>query len=166
MLHPLIEQLHFTRNEWLRAFEGVTIEEAAREFGTMNTIGWMVGHLAWHEQLYWLQRAQGKMVSEAVLQCGSGQPRCTPPLDEMWQAWHAITAASEPYLDTITTDTLQEYLNIDGKPHLETIGTMLRRMTYHYWFHLGEGQAIRQLLGHTNLPSFVGNINAAPYRPE
>ncbi len=39
-------------------------------------------------------------------------------------------------------------------------------MTYHYWFHLGESQAVRQLLGHRNLPQFVGDINQASYVPE
>jgi len=38
---------------------------------------------------------------------------------------------------------------------------------YHYWYHTGENAASRQLLGHTNLPEFVGNIDdEAPYRPE
>ena len=47
------------------------------------------------------------------------------------------------------------------------IGTMLRRSTYHYWFHTGEANAIRQLLGHANVPEFVGDIaKEAPYRPE
>jgi hypothetical protein len=37
----------------------------------------------------------------------------------------------------------------------------------YYWFHLGESQAIRQLLGHKNLPVFVGDIHdEAPYIPE
>jgi len=37
----------------------------------------------------------------------------------------------------------------------------------HYWYHLGESQAIRQLLGHTDLPQFVGDIRGGgPYRPE
>jgi hypothetical protein len=37
----------------------------------------------------------------------------------------------------------------------------------HYWYHIGESMAIRQLLGHTGLPDFVGDIDgAAPYRPE
>jgi hypothetical protein len=37
---------------------------------------------------------------------------------------------------------------------------------YHYWFHMGEGHAIRQMLGHGELPQFVGNMSAALYRPE
>src|SRR5687767_3422836 len=38
---------------------------------------------------------------------------------------------------------------------------------YHYWFHIGEVFAIRQLLGHARVPEYVGEIEArAPYRPE
>jgi hypothetical protein len=44
---------------------------------------------------------------------------------------------------------------------------MLQRVIYHYWYHNGENQAIRQNLGHTNLPQFIGDIHSeAPYRPE
>ena len=40
-------------------------------------------------------------------------------------------------------------------------------MTYHYWFHIGEILAIRQILGHPRLPQFVGDIDGrAPYRPD
>jgi hypothetical protein len=36
---------------------------------------------------------------------------------------------------------------------------------YHYWYHLGESLGLRQALGHTGLPDFVGNIDTrAPYR--
>lgn len=166
MTHPLVEQFRFTRSEWQRGLEGVTTEEGFREFGAINTIGWMVGHLAWHEQSYWLQRAQGKLIAENVLQCGFGKPRCTPALDEMWEAWHTITVAADPFLDSLTTETLQDYFVIDGVTHRESIGTMLRRITYHYWFHLGEVMAVRQLLGHTGLPQFVGGLNQVPYRPD
>src|SRR5437870_13624823 len=57
--HPVIEQLRFTRGEWLRGLEGVTEEDAARHFGPMNSIGWIVGHLSWQEQRYLLHRPQG-----------------------------------------------------------------------------------------------------------
>ena len=43
---------------------------------------------------------------------------------------------------------------------------MLMRTIYHYWFHTGEAAAVRQLLGHTGLPEFVGDMSAATYRPE
>ena len=53
-----------------------------------------------------------------------------------------------------------------GKPLPESIGTMLLRNTYHYWFHCGEAHAIRQMLGHPDLPQFVGDMSEALYRPE
>ena len=37
---------------------------------------------------------------------------------------------------------------------------------YHYWFHTGEAHAIRQMLGHQDLPQFVGEMSSALYRPE
>jgi hypothetical protein len=37
------------------------------------------------------------------------------------------------------------------------ISTQFQRITDDYWCHIGESQAIRQLLGHTGLPSFVGD---------
>jgi hypothetical protein len=47
------------------------------------------------------------------------------------------------------------------------MGTMVLRMVGHYWFHTGEAHAVRQLLGHPDLPRFVGEIGLeAPYRPE
>jgi len=43
----------------------------------------------------------------------------------------------------------------------------LQRTLYHYWYHTGENAAIRQNLGHTGLPDFVGDIDEeAPYRAE
>lgn len=44
---------------------------------------------------------------------------------------------------------------------------LLLRATYHYWYHNGENMGVRQALGHTGLPDFVGDIDGkAPYRPE
>jgi uncharacterized damage-inducible protein DinB len=164
MSHPLVEQLRFTRSEWVRGLEDVTAEEGARRFEPMNSIAWIVGHLAWQEQASWLQRAQGRTVSALAERCGNGQPASTPPLAEAWAAWREVTAAADAYLDSLTIEGLQ--VKWEREPTSETPGTKLLRTTYHYWFHLGEAQAIRQLLGHTNLPMFVGDISKAPYRPD
>ena len=48
----------------------------------------------------------------------------------------------------------------------ESIGAILRRNTYHYWYNLGEAHAIRQMPGHTDLPQFVGDMSEALYRRE
>jgi len=34
---------------------------------------------------------------------------------------------------------------------------------YHYWFHIGEAHAVRQMLGHVNLPDFVGDLSAVRF---
>jgi hypothetical protein len=169
MPHPVVEQLRFTRSEFQRALKGVTDEEARQRFMPMNSIGWIVGHLAAQEQRYWLHFAQGgEMVVPSLVDFGFGKPASTPPLDEMWEAWHTVIAAVDPYLDTLTTaDLLVVPEKLKASSFNESIGTLMRRVTYHYWYHLGESQAIRQLLGHTDLPTFVGDINdEAPYRPE
>ena len=168
MAHPQVVQLRFTRSEFLRALDGVSDEEARRRFMPMNCNSWIIGHLAWQEQRYWLTRAQGQTpYPELNTLTANGAPASTPPLDEMWHIWHAVTAASDSYLDTLTTEMLLLNPVVDGKTLPVTFGSLLLRTTYHYWYHMGESQAIRQLLGHTNLPQFVGNIDdEAPYAPE
>lgn len=167
MAHPRVEQLRFARAEFVRGLEGLTEETAQRRVGQMNSISWMVGHMAWHEQLYWLTRGQGVTphpeLNESV---GSGVPASTPSLDAMWSAWHAITAAVDPWLDGLTSAGLRE------RPALNTaspqdLGTMLLRVTYHYFVHCGEASAVRQMVDGGDLPEFVGPIqDLAPWAPE
>ena len=133
----------------------------------INSIGWMVGHLANQEHRYWVVFAQGREVVPGLRErVGTGQPASTPPLAEMWSAWRTATAAADEFLDTLTIDRLQTFLLRDGQPIDESVGTMLMRVIYHYWFHAGEASAVRQILGHPDLPEFVGDMDAATYRPE
>jgi hypothetical protein len=97
---------------------------------------------------------------------GTGKPASVPPLDEMWDVWHRVTQAADGFLETLTTDKLQASLEWQGRPLRESTGTLLHRNTYHYWFHTGEAHAIRQMLGHGDLPQFVGDMSLAPYCPE
>src|SRR6266702_759691 len=106
-IHPLVDQLRFTRSEWLRGLKGVSEEGAARHFGPMNSIGWIVGHLAWQEQRYLLDRPQGIMLREDIQRSFvSGGPMSTPSVTEMLAAWRKITKASDPFLDQLTTQKL------------------------------------------------------------
>jgi hypothetical protein len=161
--HPLVTQLRFTRREFVRGLKAVTPEEASRRFGSINPIAWMIGHLAWQEQLYWLERAQGQTPVPDVKAFGYGKPLAVPRLDDAWQWWRAVTTAADPYLDTLTGAKLTKKWARESSG--ETPGTKLHRTTYHYWFHLGESQAVRQMLGHARLPDFVGSFRNNPYRP-
>ena len=166
--HPLVDQLRFTRSEWLRGLRGVSEDAGGRHFGQMNSIGWIVGHLAWQEQRYLLYRPQGIMLRDDIQRdFTTGGPMSTPSLAGTLAAWRSITKATEPFLDQLTTKKLLVDLPLNGKRSGQTQGSAIRRMTYHYWFHIGEILAIRQQLGGRGLPEYVGNIEArAPYRPE
>jgi uncharacterized damage-inducible protein DinB len=165
--HPLVAQLRFARSEFARGLDGVSEAEGMVRHLPMNSIGWMVGHMANQEHRYWVVFAQGREVVTGLRErVGTGQPASTPSLDEMWSVWRTITPAADEYLDTLDVDQLGTYLSIDGKPIDESVGTMLMRVIYHYWYHTGEAAAVRQLLGHVELPEFVGDMDKATYRPE
>ncbi len=165
--HLLVAQLRFTRSEFVRGLEGVSGNDAVHRLLPMNCLSWMVGHLANHENRFWVVLAQGKDVAPGLNELvGYGKPASTPPLAEMWATWHAVTAAADAYLDTLTPGILQTYLLRDGKPLGENVGTMLMRNIYHYWYHIGEAASVRQMLGHKDLPQFVGDFDQAVYRPE
>jgi hypothetical protein len=166
-VHPLVLQLRFARSEFLRCLEGVSGEEACQRIMPMNCISWMVGHLANQEHRYWVIAAQGQNLAPELNDLvGFGKPASTPDLDEMWALWRKVTTAADTYLDTVTPAILPEYFEMDGKPLFESKGTMLQRNLYHYWYHIGEASAVRQMLGHKDLPQFVGDMSQAFYRPE
>ncbi len=166
MAHPLVEQLRFTRAEWLRALRGTPDVDGLQRLGPMNSIGWIVAHLGWQEQRYFLTRAQGRTPLPSLDEIApNGGPATTPPLGEMLKLWKQTTREVDPWLDSLTTKTLLVPLPPPGLSR--TAGDAIRRVTYHYWFHIGEILAIRQMLGHEHLPEFVGAIEKrATYRPD
>jgi hypothetical protein len=165
--HPLVTQLRFARSEFVRCLDSVSETDAVRRLEPMNCISWIIGHLANQEHVYWVLVAQGRKVAPSLNDLvGFGKPASTPPLDEMWEAWRTVTQAADEFLDTLATEDLQTHMEWQGKLRPESIGTMLYRNIYHYWNHLGEAHAIRQMLGHTELPQFVGDMSEASYRPE
>ena len=166
MAHPLVDQLRFTREEWLRALRGVPEEDGFRRLEPINSIGWIVGHLAWQEQRYFVARAQGRIPLPILDEvAASGGPPSTPSLKEMLADWKLVTHEANAWLDSLTTARLLEPLPPPG--NTRTAGDAIRRTPYHDWFHIGEILAIRQLLGHPHRPEYVGNIEKrAPYRAE
>jgi len=167
--HPLVLQLKFTRSEFKRALKGLSEEDAGKRLLPMNCISWNVGHLAWQEQRYFLHYGQGQMPYPEVQELFAyGAPASTPSLHEMLSVWGKITKAANPWLESVTSEKLQGYIvKKDGTPGGAIFGSLLQRTIYHYWYHTGENLAIRQMLGHTHLPQFVGNIDdKAPYIPE
>ncbi len=168
MTHPLVQQLRFTRSKFAEGMDGVGAEEAQRTFGQINCLSWIVGHLAVHEVRVWVEIAQGKpVIAPEVLVCEGGQPASTPDFERMRSGWEHITSEADIFLETLTQADMHRHFVWHGKQERENIGTMLQRNIYHYWYHLGEMQAIRQLLGHQGLPNYVGRIpEDSTYTPE
>ncbi len=166
--HPLVQQLHFTRSEFQRAIQDVSEENARTWLTPMNCISWNVGHLAWNEQKSFLTLAQGKLLRPDIAEeFKSGAPATTPVLAEMTAAWQEIKQAADEWLDTLTTEMMLATAMIDGKPSDQIIGSLLQRVIYHYWYHIGEIMSVRQIIGEADLPQFVGRVNdKAPYQAD
>ena len=115
-----------------------------------------------------LWRPQGILLfPELQQEFAVGAPMSTPSLAVVRKAWDKVTKASDPFLDSLTTKELLRDLPLDGKRTGQTRADAIRRTTFHYWFHIGEIQAIRQMLDHQRLPQYVGNLEGkAPYRPD
>ena len=167
MAHPRVEQFRFARAEWVRGLRGLSEEDGGRRLEPINSISWMVGHLAWHERLLFIERGQGRQVERVLDAVASGRPATTPSLKAMWASWRRVTELADPFLDGLTSADLMRPWPHDERSEPPTCGSQLQRITYHYWDHIGEASAVRQLLGHERLAQFVGAIERdAPYRPE
>lgn len=168
MAHPLVDQLRFTRSEWLRALDGIPEADGAVRVQPMNSISWIVAHLAWHEQRSFLTQYEGRTPFPEANEHGvNGQPASTPPLADALRVWHAVTTATDPVLDRLDTRALEAWQPNTQQPNTRLVGSIVRRVTYHYWVHIGEITAIRQVLGHAGVPEFVGDLDGlAPYRAE
>jgi len=160
----LVTQLKFARSEFSRCLEGVSEEDAVHRIEPMNCISWFIGHLAVQENFYWVYMAQGKTIYTDLNDLvGYNRPPSTPPIEEMWKTWRDITQTANFYLDTLPIEKLETNIHFDGTQSRETIGIMLLRNIYHYWFHTGEAHAVRQMLGHKDLPTFVGDMSKVNY---
>ncbi len=167
MPHPMVTQLRFARSELQRCLDGVSPEDAVKRLQPMNCISWIIGHLASQEQYIWLVMGQETIVDRGLYELvGTGRPATTPPLEDMWTEWMLINSVADTFLDTLTPEILDEYPQYQGKTLAESYGTLLLRNIYHYWFHIGEAHAIRQMLGHPNLPQFVGAMERVEYQTD
>jgi hypothetical protein len=133
----------------------------------MNSISWMVGHMAWHERQVWFRRARGLKVEPVLDAFATGQSASVPSFAAMQAAWDRIVAGADPFLGNLTTADLEQRPQHDPRPNPPIIGSQIQYVTYHYWSHLGEVSAVRQILGHSGLAQYVGDLPPeAEYRRE
>jgi hypothetical protein len=115
----------------------------------MNAISWTVGHIAGH----WL----GRPPRMDRYSFGSTDP--TPPsLEEARAVLTEAITATERWLPNADAERLASMPDALGG---ESVGTGIMRATLHTWFHIGEINAVRQMLGHAEIPyvgAMLGNL--------
>jgi len=162
-MHPLVSQYNFACDEFERSLSGLTDEDIGKRLLPSNSISWIIAHVAQHAQYLWVQCAQGEIIEPRLLSLVES-PNISIPLEELMGFWHKVQIAAGRFLETVTEEQLDDYFSTKQLPGSETIGTSLLRITAHIWYHNGEVQALRQQLGQTGLPQFVGNLDGVKYR--
>lgn len=171
MYHPM-ELARFALSEFERGLHGLSDEDArvrlAKRDGTqMNAIAWIVAHVAQH----WLgvrSLATGQPRPSGLARYGSGSADPTPPplaealglLREARASLDWLAGADEALLGASREEQLKTRLSptlLALGLHQENVGTALLRAVLHTWFHAGEINAIRQMLGHPEI-FFVGRL--------
>jgi len=154
-MHPLVQMQHVTRKEFLRGLQGLADEDARKRIESMNCISWIVGHLAWQEHLLFVAWPQGKEIEPQYRPYGFGAPPAQPPLEEVMELWHATCDAADAWLHVADEESMQQLFTArDAVTAGENAGTLIVRNIFHYWCHIGEISAVRQMLGHRP-PQFV-----------
>jgi DinB superfamily len=165
------ELVQFAVAEFERGLVGLTDDEARvrqvkADGSQMNAISWIVAHVAWQ----WLgvrARATGgdRPAEVASFRFGSDDP--TPP--PLSTALEFLEMAKQGLASVDAADN--ELMAKVGAPGAsitaaESVGTYLMRTVLHTWFHAGEVNAIRQMLGHPEIP-FVGPmIGSLEWHPD
>lgn len=157
MYRPLDVAL-FTLSEFERGLAGLATEDAAVRLekpdgGRMNAISWTVAHIARH----WLARTRPR----EQLDFRPQDPAHPPPLSDA-RAWLAEGASlAERSLADVSSATLSQA----GDGERENRGTALMRAVLHTWFHIGEINATRQLLGHETIDYLGPTLGRLEWQP-
>ena len=163
--HNLVEQIRTARKEWRLIFDGVSDEDGDRRLGRMNSLGWFMAHLAWHEMIN-LAAFTGEMVAPELNEIAAKDgPATTPKLSEMRELWEKVIVAADAYLVTLSDEDMLGEMNYFGQAYPENVGAVLQRVNNHYFYHNGEAAAIRQLLDQ-NFAEVMNEVGAMTYVSE
>lgn len=152
-MHTMVEMLQLTWMEFERNLQGLEDEDARKRIEPMNSISWIIAHVANQHHIFFIAWQQGKNSQERYLPYGYGSPASQPPLEEAIGLWRDACKDALDYLVTLTESDLFER-PVDRSPESENMGTLITRCIFHTWCHLGEISSIRQVLGHKP-PQFV-----------
>lgn len=162
-MYSTTELAAVTVSEFRRGLEGLTAEEALvrhpkADGSSMNAVSWIVAHIAGH----WAsaQAAALRRESELMNPARDGSP--PPYLDALAR----LEAATGDLGWIAAAGDARMSRRLDDRD--ESAGTFLMRAILHTWFHCGEVNAIRQLLGHPEIAfvrPFEGMLEWLPEDP-
>lgn len=162
-MHPLVSQFNFACDEFDRSLAGLNDEDANTRLGQSNSIAWMIAHVANHAHFLWIRVAQDENIAPELYEFVKA-PDEKRSLSELLATWAEVRQVSTNFLLQVTDDMLDHHMMFRGKELPESVGTCLLRIIGHVWYHNGEVQVVRQQLGHTDLPQFVGDLSGVLYR--
>jgi hypothetical protein len=156
-MHTLVDMLHITWKEFDRNLTGLNDEDARRRIEPMNSISWIIAHVANQHQTFFNAWVKGKEIKPEYFPYGYGSPPSQPPLDEALNLWRTACLDADVWLKSAVDSSMVE-IPVGASPRGESMGTLLTRCIFHTWCHLGEISSIRQVLGHKP-PEFVNMYN-------
>lgn len=187
MYHP-VQLASFALMQFEHGLQGLTEEEAQvrlnkADGSQMNSISWIVGHISWQWIRLAVRVAMARGLKEGpddpypalrarVRQFRSGGGEPTPPtLQEAISLLHEARELSKWLIgvdDAVMSAVQWGTDSRDGgvvRGGDEKLGTSVIRNTFHTWFHTGEVNAIRQMLGHPEIIFILmmaGNMEWSP----
>lgn len=154
------ELASFSFSEFERGLEGISDEDARvrmkKADGTeMNAISWSVRHIAGH----WLAvaaYASGEEYASRLDRFFGPEADPTPPPLSEALGLLAEAQASIQWIGKADDGLLAETREgLQGSATHGNVGTAIMKVVLHTWHHIGEINAVRQMLGHPTI-SFVG----------
>lgn len=152
----------FALSEFDRGLVGLTEQEAGLKLkkadGTqMNSIAHTVGHIAWHWHRI-REYATGETYPVELKQFAFGSPAegAPPPLATV--LGYLQQARDLSWLENVDAAFLS------AGTRAENVAVSVTRVSLHTWFHTGEINAIRQMLGHTEIIYTGDVLNGLPMK--
>lgn len=157
-----LDLARFTFSEFERGFAGLTEEEARKRIeksdgSQMNAATWTVKHISVPWLFAHTLGTGAPMPSGMRDYFGAGADPTPPSVDDAFALFEQAKSSTEGWLPGATDELLSTKREGGPMPN-ENIGTLYLRAVLHSWFHIGEINATRQLLGHPAIP-FVGQLS-------
>ena len=142
----IIDQYKITNNQVLNYINDISDEESKAIFTPLNCISWTLGHLSRYNNLTFAARLKGEQIPEKFRDFENGSPHSQKDLSYVKGLWEQTLNDTDKFLDNIKEEDLNRVLNNDSYD-VDNLGTVMTRMIFHSWNHLGEIASVRQLLG-------------------